>query len=617
MVVAIDASFRVCESHVSCLAVGRSKSRRKRAVRNDLRHRAIRMSVRSAASRVGDPATLVWIPGTIRSLDQAATLTSRLVVALVPKRLAPRLIAGLVMILVAVEGLFAYFNLAAEERQLLREAVLSTDQLARSLTSATWHAMLADHREDAYRVMETMGHRQGVERIRMVNAEHEVTFTTEPRSGDGFAAEDAALERLWRHDRPGYPLPASERSRFLFGPKGRRKLGLFTPIYNEISCRTAACHAHPEDVTLLGVLDVVVDIGQVDDEVGAMAKREALMSITHIFLIGVFVLIFTRHFVSKPIGKLIEGTQRVSVLDLDRPLDISTGTELDELSVAFNSMRERLRDARDELESFTRHLEDKVEERSRQLDATRQKLIQSDRLASLGQLAASVAHEVNNPIGAVINRAMLLRRIMGAGGIPPGREDEFRQHLQRIEEETTRVGRIVSDLLAFSRRSAPQRSPADLNAVVSRTVDLIQHKLDLTGVEVRIETDAALPPVPCDRSQIEQVIINLVMNAAEAVGTGGKVAVRTRGERASGVAVLQVEDDGPGIPPEVLPRIYDPFFTTKEAGKGIGLGLAVVYGIVEAHGGTLDVRSHLGEGTTFTVRLPMRPNGQPGAEDKQ
>jgi two-component system NtrC family sensor kinase len=334
------------------------------------------------------------------------------------------------------------------------------------------------------------------------------------------------------------------------------------------------------------------------------------MSATHLLLVAAFVVLFTRQFVSKPVAKLIEGTQAVSVMDLDRPLEIETGTELDALSDAFNVMRERLREARDELAAFTRQLEEKVEQRSRQLDAARTKLIHSDRLASLGQLAASVAHEVNNPIGSVINLTMLLRRIMGSGGIPPGREEEFRRHLQRIEEETTRVGRIVSDLLSFARRSKPQRDPSDLNAIVGKTVDLLHHKLDLAGVDAKLDLDPAPAAVPCDRSQIEQVVINLVMNAAEAVGKGGKVVVRTRQE--PGSALLEVEDDGPGIPEDVLPRIYDPFFTTKDAGKGVGLGLAVVYGIVEAHGGSIDVDSRAGEGATFTVRLPMHPNnGRP------
>jgi two-component system NtrC family sensor kinase len=531
------------------------------------------------------------------------------VLALVPKRLAPRLIAGLVVILVAVEGLFAYFNLKAEEAQLLREAVLSTDQLARSLTSATWHAMLADHREDAYKVMETMGHRQGVDRIRMVNATGAVTFTTET-PGQAAAYDDRAVDALWRDARPERRLPAGERSRFLQGPHGGRKLGLATPIYNEISCRTAACHAHPGSAPVLGVLDVVVDIGSVDEQLADLARREVAMSATHLLLVAAFVVLFTRQFVSKPVAKLIEGTQAVSVMDLDRPLEIETGTELDALSDAFNVMRERLREARDELAAFTRQLEEKVEQRSRQLDAARTKLIHSDRLASLGQLAASVAHEVNNPIGSVINLTMLLRRIMGSGGIPPGREEEFRRHLQRIEEETTRVGRIVSDLLSFARRSKPQRDPSDLNAIVGKTVDLLHHKLDLAGVDAKLDLDPAPAAVPCDRSQIEQVVINLVMNAAEAVGKGGKVVVRTRQE--PGSALLEVEDDGPGIPEDVLPRIYDPFFTTMDAGKGVGLGLAVVYGIVEAHGGSIDVDSRAGEGATFTVRLPMHPNnGRP------
>jgi two-component system NtrC family sensor kinase len=251
--------------------------------------------------------------------------------------------------------------------------------------------------------------------------------------------------------------------------------------------------------------------------------------------------------------------------------------------------------------------------------------VQSARLASLGQLSASVAHEINNPISGVLNLAMLMQRMVKEGGIPRERLGEFRKYLGQVVSETSRVGRIVSDLLAFSRRSKPQRALADLNKIVGMTLSLAQHKLKLSNVEVTTTLEEGLPPAACDASQIQQVVLNLVLNAAEATqGKGvdkrqpGQISIQTFS--GGGMVWLRVTDNGEGIPPENLTRIFDPFFTTKSEGKGVGLGLAVSYGIIQAHGGDIEVTSKAGEGSTFTVSLPLeQPGGQaaPGAREAE
>jgi C4-dicarboxylate-specific signal transduction histidine kinase len=283
---------------------------------------------------------------------------------------------------------------------------------------------------------------------------------------------------------------------------------------------------------------------------------------------------------------------------------LRSSQELEHLSTSFDKMRERLRLAVSEINDFTSSLETKVEQRTEQLKAAHQKLLQSDRLASLGSLSASVAHEINNPISGVLNLAMLMQRIVKDDGIPEGRVPEFRRYLGQVISETTRVGRIVSDLLSFSRRSKPQRALADLNRIIRSTVSLIGHKMKLSNVEMEIELPADLPQALCDASQIQQVVLNLLLNGAEA--TNGKAErhlwVSTQAE--GGRVKLLVRDNGEGIPPENLTKIFDPFFTTKSDGKGVGLGLAVSYGIIEAHGGEIEVKSKVGEGTTFIVSLP-------------
>ena len=280
---------------------------------------------------------------------------------------------------------------------------------------------------------------------------------------------------------------------------------------------------------------------------------------------------------------------------------------------SYNLMRERLQEAVASNTELTQNLESKVEERTAQLKAVYDKLKTSDRLASLGTLAASVAHEINNPISGVLNLSMLMQRILRDDGIPPDRVKEYREYLQQVIHETSRVGRIVSDLLAFSRRSKPQRSLADLNGIIKRTLALITHKLELARVEVRLELAEPLPSVNCDSSQIQQVALNLLLNAAEATRGAGLIVVRTRPVYQGNQVLLEVQDNGTGIPPEILKHIFDPFFTTKEEGKGVGLGLAVVYGIIDSHDGEIEVDSKVGQGTTFRVILPMATPTEPGS----
>ncbi len=208
------------------------------------------------------------------------------------------------------------------------------------------------------------------------------------------------------------------------------------------------------------------------------------------------MILFTRRFVASPIQQLIAGTKAVSAMDLNQPIDVGAarGTqELDELVDAFNRMRERLKVAIADLNEMQQTLETKVDDRTQQLKAAQKKLVQSDRLATLGQLAASVAHEINNPISGVLNLSMLLERLMVSGNYPAGREAEFRKYLGMISAETARVGRIVSDLLAFSRRSKPQRAPADLNKLVQTTIGLADHKLKLISAEVVLDFRPDLP----------------------------------------------------------------------------------------------------------------------------
>jgi two-component system NtrC family sensor kinase len=469
--------------------------------------------------------------------------------------------------------------------------------------------MLADHRADAYQVMQTIGEKQGIDRIRIFNRAGRIVFSTS--NEDSQAQVDKASETCAICHAAGRTLEKldlTSRVRIYRNDGGRRSLAMVTPIYNEPACSQAACHAHPASTKVLGILDLHLGLDSVDAELGSMQLRVLFRVLVEIALITAFILYFTRRFVSRPIRQLVEATHEISEMELDRPIRVADSSEeINELGRAFERMRHRLRRALSEINEFTLGLESKVAERSRQLHAAQQKLQHSDRLASLGQLAASVAHEINNPVSGVLNLSVLMQRIVKDDGIPQGRLPEFRKYLSQVVSETSRVGRIVSDLLAFSRRSSPQRAPADLNRIVRTTCSLVSHKLKLANLQVEMRLDDQLPAVPCDSSQLQQVLLNLLLNAAESMQSqgAGTVSVHTAMDRERKLALLTVSDTGEGIPEENLARIFDPFFTTKPDGKGVGLGLSVSYGIVQAHGGDIEVKSRVGAGTSFAVSLPL------------
>ncbi len=271
-----------------------------------------------------------------------------------------------------------------------------------------------------------------------------------------------------------------------------------------------------------------------------------------------------------------------------------------------------------EEKELTRRLEQMVEERTRQLKETHEKLLHQDKMASLGKLSASVVHEINNPIAGILNLTVLLKRILEEGEINPEELERFKQYLDLMNKETRRISRIVSNLLAFSRQSKMEIKQIDLNRLVERILLLNSNLLKINGVGVEKIFEPALPQLSGSEDQLQQVIMNLVSNAAESMSAiqGGVLSIETSYALNDNRVILRIKDSGSGIYPEDLPRLFEPFFTTKKKGKGVGLGLSVAYGIIKEHGGNIHVDSKIGKGTTFEITLPLNlpagPNNPKG-----
>ncbi len=536
-----------------------------------------------------------------------------------PKKISQKLILSFTVIMTIVGIISSYFHVKIQENQLVQTMMIGADQLSGSISSATWHAMLADQREAAYQTMETIAQKQGITRIRIFNKEGRIMFST-VKSDTGMVDKYAeACFMCHSAETPLVKVDVPTRARVYKTPDKHRTLSMITPIYNEPSCSQADCHAHPKSQNVLGVLDVSMTLDVVDAEMAQLQWRVFIISFSIVAIMSLFIIYFTKHFIDAPIQHLIAGTHAVSEMMLDKPIVIESSEELGELAKSFDIMRVRLKSALEEINEFTEGLERKIRERADQLKIAHQKLLQSDRLASLGQLSASVAHEINNPVSGVLNLAMLMQRIMKEDGVPKERVEEFRKYLSQVVTETARVGRIVQDLLAFSRRSKPFRAKIDFNTMIRSTLNLLDHKLKLSAVKVELDLMHDLPTVHCDGSQMQQVVINLIMNGAEAAQgkPDGKVKVKTIVNDKRDQLLFSVCDNGDGIPDENLSKIFSPFFTTKGEGKGVGLGLAVVFGIIEAHKGDIDVKSELTVGTTFVVTLPFDETKKPESPQEE
>ena len=266
-------------------------------------------------------------------------------------------------------------------------------------------------------------------------------------------------------------------------------------------------------------------------------------------------------------------------------------------------------DRRRQEEEITGRLEKMVADRTRELEETHAKLLHEDKVASLGKLAASVVHEINNPISGILNLIMLIKRIMEEGPINQKEGEQFSQYLKLMEMETRRISRIVSDLLAFSRQSKMEFRRLNLNHLIEKTLFLNANFLKIHSVKVQKKLDPDLPDIAGSEDQLQQVFMNLVSNAAEAIdGAGGQrfLRIETKYLPSKGKVVVSFKDSGIGIPAENLPMLFEPFFTTKKKGKGVGLGLPVAYGIIQGHGGSIHVQSKEGKGTTFTLEFPLK-----------
>jgi len=527
------------------------------------------------------------------------------------KRLAhsisAKLIGSLLAVMVAIFALLGYLNIRLHRQHLEAATLASAERVSDVINRSTTYYMLRNDREGLYHTIQTIADEPGMVKVRILDQEGRISYSTDPAEVSHVLDKTAeACYGCHIQSQPLTRLNRPDRFRIYRNGGGHRVLGIITPIENQPSCSNADCHAHPASQQVLGVLDTNLSLAQADAQLAVSSTRMLVYTAAAMLIVVVLSWLFVWRVVGEPIRALKQGTEHLSRGELGYQIEVRSEDEVGDLAHSFNDMSLQLRAANKEIVTWTKTLEDRVDEKTKDLRSAHDHILQQEKMASLGKMAAVVAHEVNNPLSGILTYAKLIRKWVASGQAEHEKREDAMQCLELIATESRRCGELIKNLLTLSRTSPMNVRSTDLREVIDRCLLLVRHQLELGGVDLQLKLAEDLPRVPCDPEQIEQVLVALIMNAIDAMPQGGNLWVETRLSRDETEVEIQVRDDGAGIAPDILPHIFEPFMTTKESGRGVGLGLAISRGIVERHHGRIEVESKLGRGTTFIVALPSQ-----------
>jgi two-component system NtrC family sensor kinase len=504
------------------------------------------------------------------------------------------------LILVSFMGILDYINLKNFRRATVEYAVSNADQLTEIINQSAYDAMMMNDKAELYQMIDRIAQSRSIEHISLIDRSGTIVYSSHKGEiGKVIDKQNAACIFCHQPNNTRLYSSTNNSSRLYRTANGTEVLGYTKAIYNQPECSSGACHFHKEDHHILGVLDITVSLENLWQRSQEYRMEFIVITCLLLLCIGMLITFMTQRLVDRPVQRLVQHTAQVSAGNMNARIPITSADELGDLSEAVNEMTENLSKAQEELKEWAGSLERKVEARSQEIVQMQVQLHRSEKLASLGNLVAGIAHEINNPLSGILLYASIVdsdKRL----------DPTLKPDLERVIAECRRCAEIVKQLLEFSREALPHKEAVSLNNLLDKVIALLQHQPSFQNIRIKRCYDEDLSPVFVDANQMQQVFVNLFINASHAMPKSGEINVVTSRSDDGGSACMEISDTGCGIPEEDLQRIFDPFFTTKA--EGTGLGLSISYGIVENNAGKIEVRSTVGVGTTFTILLPLQDN---------
>jgi len=521
-------------------------------------------------------------------------------------KLSIKLVLITSLVLIVVLSIHTYLTIRFFRENLINISRDNASATSDIIKRSTRYSMLLNRREDIAQTTRTLGNEPGIKKIRIYNKMGMITFSSDSTE-IGKIMDKSSEACIGCHgtsdSRPRTDAPEPTRT---FNMDNERVLGLINPIQNENDCYTSDCHAHKSSDELLGVLDVLVSMKNADETISTGTRNIIINSVIITILISALSGILIFYLVNIPLKKFEKAIDELGRGNLKYRVHLRNRDEFGIIAKQFNDMSKKLSVAYKEIKDWSDTLNLKVEEKTRELKNIYDQIVQMEKLASLGKLSATVAHELNNPLEGILTFSKLISKKLKNENNE--NYTKLIDYLELISEEASRCGKIVKDLLLFSHTDVEKFTESDLISILNKSIALINHHLEINNITLERKYGVSDMAIYCNPQKIQQAAVSILINAIESMSGkgGGKIILRVTGE--GGNAVIRVTDFGVGISEKDLPYIFEPFYTTKEMSKGTGLGLSVVYGIINLHKGKIEVEETSSKGTTFKISLPVNLN---------
>lgn len=520
----------------------------------------------------------------------------------ISKSLAAKLIIALVLLIIIGGGISWYTLIHTGKENLINEAVKDAASYSDLIKKGIRYSMLTFNREAIQLTIDDLRSAKDIEGIRLFDSKGHIFYSSKPEEV-GHQVDRTSPACQGCHIDPAKPsemLTNGSQWTTYRGKEGHNMLTFIEPIYNEPTCSRAACHVHPPDQRVLGILESDFSLAAVDKNMKDQTIHTTVYALIFMSIISAVLYVILRKFVLKPVSTLSNAMGTVTQGDLGRTVTATSADEIGLLVHTFNDMTQELKTARERMEDWTESLEREVAKKTDALKKYQDKLVQSEKLAALGRLTADLAHEIRNPLTAIGGFARRLYK--------SAESEKEKERAEVIISEVHRLEKILREVLTFSRDARSHLEKHHLEEFVYDVVNMHEYICIEQSVTVEVMIEKDLPSVLIDKDQVKQALTNLVTNALDAMPRGGILKVTAGNERLNDVryVFLKVSDTGQGIDEDNMSLIFEPFFTTKKIGHGTGLGLSITRKIIEEHGGFIKAERNPGGGSTFSLYFPQQ-----------